>query len=187
MTKKVLSAIICVCLMFSVFACVASAAAVPAIEGDIPAKVRVCPGAVFEIPAPDITGNVFSQGWEIKVVGGDWIPYDGEPLDAEEADANVRYYAANELGEYSYSNEALIILEHSPSGSYKYDDENHWRECADCGGQTNVGKHTTIDDIMSEKTEENICTVCGHERSGFYNIIVILLNWIMSIVGSLLG
>lgn len=186
MTKKVLSAIICVCLMFSMFSCFASAAAIPVIEDEIPAKVRVCPDTVLNVTAPTVTGNVYSEGWEIKVVGGDWIPYDGEPLNTREhTGASVRYFAANAVGGYAYSNEAELVLAHNPIGAYKYDGMNHWRDCADCGGQASKGGHTTLGEGATAK--DNICKVCGHVRTSQYTGILVFWEWLMSLITSLIG
>ena len=186
MTKKVLSAIICVCLMFSMFACVASAASLPVINGEIPAKVRVCPDTALDVTAPEVTGNVFSEGWEIKVVGGDWIPYDGTPLDVRTyAGANVRYFAANSVGGYVYSNEAELILDHNPIGAYKYDDNYHYRDCADCDGQACKAAHTTLGETATAK--DNICKVCGHTRTSSLTGLLVFWEWLMALIGSLIG
>lgn len=185
MTKKVLSAIICVCLLFCTFSCVASAAAIPVIESEIPAKVRVCPDTVINVTAPEVSGNVYSEGWEIKYVGGDWIPYDGEPLTKDADGASIRYFAANAVGGYAYSNEAIIVLEHNPVGAYKYDGTNHWRECDDCGGQANYGGHTTLGESATAK--DNICKVCGHVRTSQYTGILVFWEWLMALITSLIG
>lgn len=186
MTKKVLSAIICVCLMFSMFSCFASAAAIPFIEDEIPVKVRVCPDTVLDVTAPTVTGNVYSEGWEIKVIGGDWIPYDGEPLDARTYDgASVRYFAANAVGGYAYSNEAELVLAHNPIGSYKYDDNYHWRDCSDCDGQASMEKHTTLGEDATSK--DNICKVCGQIRSSSLSGFLVFWEWLMALITSLIG
>lgn len=186
MTKKVLSVILSVCLLFGVFACFAGAAAIPTIETEIPVKVRICPGSVIDVEAPEIKGNVYSEGWEIKIVGGDWIPYDGEPLNAREhAGATIRYFAANSVGGYAYSNEAELILDHNPIGDYKYNGTDHWRDCADCDGQAEKGGHTTLGE--DAKQADNVCKVCGHRRTSQYNGILAFWEWLMALIGTLLG
>lgn len=185
MTKKVLSVILSVCLLFGVFACFASAAAVPTIDTEIPVKVRICPGKVINIDAPEISGNVYAEGWEIKYEGGDWIPYDGEPLGKEENGASIRYFAANAVGGYAYSNEALLTVDHNPIGDYKYSGTDHWRDCAECDGQAEKGAHTTLGE--DAKQADNVCKVCGQRRTAQYNGLLAFWEWIMLLIGALLG
>ncbi|MBO5462654.1 MAG: hypothetical protein J6A49_05010 [Clostridia bacterium] len=185
MTKRVLSAILSVCLLFGVFSCFASAAAIPTIDSEIPVKVRICPGRVIDIDAPEVNGNVYAQGWEIKVVGGDWIPYDGEPLDRFDDGAYIRYFAANSVGGYAYSNEALLIIDHNPIGDYKYSGTDHWRDCADCDGKADKGAHTTLG--ADATAGDNICKVCGHRRTSQYTGLLAFFEWVMALIGSLLG
>ena len=186
MTKKVLSAILSVCLLFGVFSCFASAAAIPTIDGEIPAKVRVCPDKVLEIEAPEVNGNVYAEGWEIKMIGGDWIPYDCEPLDKNDDGASIRYFAANSVGGYAYSNEATLVIAHNPSGSYKYDGLNHWRECSDCHGQAEKGAHTTLGGSMTDAAD-NICKVCGAQRTPQWTGLKAFFGWLMALITSLIG
>ena len=185
MTKKVLSAILSVCLLFGVFSCLASAAAIPTIDSELPVKVRICPGRVIDIDAPEVSGNVYAEGWEIKVVGGEWIPYDGEPLDRYDDGAYIRYFVANSVGGYAYSNEALLIVDHNPIGDYKYSGTDHWRDCADCDGQADKGGHTTLG--SNATAADNICKVCGHRRTSQYTGILAFWEWVMALIGSLFG
>lgn len=185
MTKKLLSVILSVCLLFGVFSCIASAAAIPVLEGEIPVRVRICPGKVIDIDHPEVTGNVYSEGWEIKLIGGDWIPYDGEPLDKNDDGASIRYFAANAVGGYVYSNEAILIVDHNPIGSYKYSGTDHWRDCADCDGQAEKGGHTTLGEGAT--AADNVCKICGHRRTSQYNGILVFWEWLMALIGSLIG
>lgn len=186
--KKVLSVVICACLLMSVFAFGASAAALPTINGDIPPVVRICPGTTIQdkLEAPEVTGNVYSQGWEIKFVGGDWIPYDGEPLDKYDDGCYIRYFATNAVGEYVYTQtESAVTMAHNPQGNYKYNGTDHWRDCADCGGQAEKGGHTHLGSDATAAA--NICTVCGHQRTSQYTGILAFFEWIMALIGSLFG
>ena len=185
MTKKVLSVILSVCLLFGVFACFASAAAIPTIETEIPVKVRICPGAVIDVEAPEIKGNVYSEGWEIKVVGGDWIPYDGEPLDKNDDGAYIRYFAANSVGGYAYSNESLVVVAHNPKGEYHYSGTDHWRICEDCKGESDKGGHTTLGADATQA--DNVCKICGHRRTAQYNGLLAFWEWLMALITSLIG
>ena len=185
MTKKVLSVLLSVCLMFGVLACFASAAAIPTIDSEIPVKVRICPGAVINVEAPEVNGNVYSEGWEIKVVGGDWIPYDGEALDKSDDGAHIRYFAGNAVGGYAYSNEALVVVDHNPIGDYKYDGTDHWRDCADCDGQASKGGHTTLGSDAS--AANNVCKICGQRRTSQYNGLLTFWEWLMALITSLIG
>lgn len=187
MIKKILSIVMCVCLLMGLAAFSVSAAALPTIEAEIPVVVRICPGTTVEdkLDAPEVTGNIYSQGWEIKFVGGDWIPYDGEALDKYDDGCQLRYFAANAVGEYVYSNECVVTMAHNPQGSYKYSGTDHWRECADCGGQADKGGHTHLG--ADATSAANICQVCGHKRTSQYTGILAFWEWIMALIGSLLG
>lgn len=185
MTKRVLSLIMSVCLIFGVFSCFASATAAPVLDGELPVKVRICPGKVIDIDAPEVSGNVYSQGWEIKIVGGDWIPYDGEPLDRFDDGASIRYFAANSVGDYVYSNEALLIVDHNPIGNYKYSGTDHWRDCADCDGKAEKGAHTTLGAGATSK--DNICQVCGHRRTSQYTGLLAFFEWVKALLASIIS
>lgn len=188
MKKRIFAIVMSACLLITAFTSMASAAVAPEVATEIPIEARICPGAIVE---KDIFGEIefigtpYSHGWEIKVVGGDWIPYDGEPLDKYDDGCSLRYFACNSVGDYSYSNECLVKVAHNPTGPYKYNGTDHWRECADCGGQANKGAHTHLDD--SYDPAANICTVCGNQRAPQYTGIKAFLNWIMALVASLLG
>ena len=189
MKKRVLATMLTVCLLFSVMACMASAANVTV--GEIIVSKRICPGDVIDfdfIERPAIEGGVFSEGWEILSEDDVWIPYDGEPIDKYDDGATIRYYACNEAGDYSYSNECIIAVAHNPIGSYKSDGMNHWRECNDCGGQAQKGAHTHLDEGMDEAAvKDNICKVCGHKRTPQYTGIKAFLAWVMALITSLIG
>ena len=185
--KKVLSVLLSVCLMLGLVATLASAAAIPTIDAEIPVKVRICPGATIDarVEAPETSGNIYSEGWEIKVVGGEWIPYDGEALDKNDNGAYIRYFAANAVGGYAYSNEALVVIDHNPIGDYKYSGTDHWRDCADCDGQASKGAHTTLGADATQAN--NVCKVCGQRRTAQYNGLLAFWEWIMGLLTSLIG
>lgn len=191
MKKKIFAIVMSVCLFATAFVFSASAAVAPTVNTEIPIEYRLCPGAVIEddiFGEIEVLGNAYTQGWEIKIVGGDWIPYDGLPLDKYDDGASIRYFATNETGDYSYSNECVIKIAHNPSGKYESDGMNHWRECADCGGQANKGAHTHLDGGMDETAvKENICKVCGHQRTPQYTGIKAFFAWIMALITSLIG
>ena len=185
MAKRLLSVILSVCLLFGVCACIASAAAAPVLEGEIPLKVRICPGKIIDIDHPVASGNVYAEGWEIKIIGGDWIPYDGEPLDMNDEGASIRYFAANFSGDYVYSNEATLIVKHNGIGAYKYDDLEHWRDCSDCDGQADKAGHTNLGETAT--AADNVCEVCGQRRTTSLNGLLVFWEWLMALIGSLLG
>lgn len=191
MKKKILAIVMTACIFVTAFVCTALAAVAPEVNTTIPPEYRVCPGTILEkdfLGEIEVVGNAYSQGWEIKIVGGDWIPYDGEPIDKYDDGASIRYYACNEAGDYSYSNECIIAVAHNPIGSYKSDGMNHWRECNDCGGQAQKGAHTHLDEGMDQAAvEDNICKVCGHKRTPQYTGIKAFLAWVMALITSLIG
>ncbi|MBR5441929.1 MAG: hypothetical protein IKV44_03160 [Clostridia bacterium] len=191
MKKKILAIVMTACIFVTAFVTTVFAAIAPQINSEIPVKYRFCPGAVIAddvFGEVEVIGNVYTQGWEIKIVGGDWIPYDGEGLDQYDNGASIRYFAANEAGDYAYSNECVIEVAHNPIGSYKYDGMNHWRDCADCDGQANKGAHTHLGEGMDETAvKENICKVCGQQRTAQYTGIKAFLAWLMSLITSLIG
>ncbi|MBO5896179.1 MAG: hypothetical protein J6Q83_02665 [Clostridia bacterium] len=189
MKKKILAIVMTACIFVTAFVSTAFAAVNPEIDTEIPVKARFCPGAVIaddSLGEIVLIGNPSSYGWEIKIVGGDWIPYDGEPLDQYDDGALIRYFAANEAGVYAYSNECVISIAHNPIGSYKYDGMYHWRECSECNGQANKGAHTTLDEGMDDAAvKENICEVCGQQRTAQYTGLKAFFAWLMNLITTL--
>ena len=188
MTKKIFAIVMSVCLFATAFAFSASAAVAPTVNSEIPIEYRFCPGAVIEddvFGEIEILGSVYTQGWEIKIVGGDWIPYDGLPLDNYDDGASIRYFAANSVGGYAYSNEALVVVDHNPIGDYKYSGTDHWRDCADCDGQACKGGHTTLGSDATQA--DNVCKVCGQRRTSQYNGLLAFWEWLMALITSLIG
>ena len=187
MKKRVLSLIMSVCLIFTVFACVGAASFVE-VEKTLPAIVRLCPGAIIGettesiLPAPAVYGDVYQQGWEIKVEGGEWIPYDGEPLELEDNGAVVRYFAvtySNNPEDYVYSNECELIVKHNPTGEYLYSGTDHWRVCADCGGKADEDLH----DFFEKPTATNtVCGICGAKRTSQWTGLASFFDWLFGYV-----
>lgn len=176
MKKRVFAALITVCLLFSVLSCVASAA-LDITVGEIPVVVRVCPGQAINIEMPEF--DVYSQGWQIKTVDGVWIPYDMSPLTEADDGKEIRYFVANEIGEFEYSdNTCTLIVEHNPDGEYKYDGMYHWRECQDCDGQVDKEGHTTLGSDAT--SEDKVCKVCGQVRTSQYTGLLAFWNWLMN-------
>ncbi len=185
--KKVLSLIMSVCLLFTMFACVSSATDVE-VEKNLPAVVRLCPGTVIGetaediLPTPEVYGAVYSKGWEIKVEGGDWVPYDGEPLELSDDGAKIRYFAitfSNDIEDYVYSNECDLIVKHNPTGSYLYSGTGHWRVCADCGGHDPEELH----DFFAEPTAQNtVCGICGAKRTSQWTGLASFFDWLFGYV-----
>lgn len=187
MKKRVLSLIMSVCLIFTVFACVAGAASVE-VEQTLPTIIRFCPGTVIGdstaevLPVPVVYGSVYQQGWEIKVEGGDWVPYDGSPLDLEDDGAMIRYFAisySNDANDYAYSNECELIVKHNPTGSYIYSGSEHWRVCADCGGEDGVELHDHFEDPKSGNT---VCGVCGAKRTAQWTGLAAFFDWLLTTI-----
>ena len=191
MKKRVLATILTVCLLFSVLACVAGAADEDAdiIVGDIISSKRICPGDVIDdvsIGEPSCVGAVYTTGWEILDANGHWVPYQDQPINEKEGTViYVRYFAADISGEYAYSNACEVTVEHNPQGAYQYSGTDHWRICADCGGEAEKGGH---DHLTESATAANkVCTVCGHVRTSQYTGILAFIEWLMALVGTLLG
>lgn len=184
--KKVLATLLCV-LMLVGAVCVVPAFAESYAIDDIPTEYRLCPDKALDLEAPAVTGDPFARGWEVKYRGGDWIPYGGESF--HESDNNytegvsVRYFAADEQGNYSYSNVCKLTIAHVPVGQYQHNDEEHWRVCDDCGGRADVGYHTSL---TSDQENEN-CTVCGAQRAGRYSVVKKIWDWLMNFIMSLIG
>ncbi len=65
---------------------------------------------------------------------------------------------SDQSGNYAITtvNGVLAVAKHVHIGGieWKYDDQNHWRECA-CGEPTDVGAHTL--------DRNGVCTVCGYQ------------------------
>lgn len=188
MKKKVLSLILSVCLLLTVFTCVASASTVE-VEQTLPAVVRLCPGTVIGVDSKDVLsaplvyGEVYQHGWEIKLVDGDWVPYDGKtPIDETYDGAVIRYFAvtySNNPEDYVYSNECQLTVKHNPTGSYLYSGTDHWRVCADCGGNANEELH----DFFEEPTSTNtVCGVCGAKRTSQWTGLASFFDWLLGYV-----
>ncbi|MBQ5677517.1 MAG: hypothetical protein IIV47_01460 [Clostridia bacterium] len=185
--KKVISLIMSVCFIFTMFACVSSAASVE-VESSLPAIIRLCPGTVIGeatediLPTPEVYGAVYSEGWEIKVEGGDWVPYQGEPLELTDDGAKIRYFAitfSNDIKDYAYSNECDLIVKHNPTGSYLYSGTEHWRVCADCGGQSDVELH---DHFEEPKAGNTVCGVCGAKRTSQWTGLAAFFDWLLATI-----
>ena len=188
MKKRVLATILAVCLIFSVMACMASASADFTVAEIISSK-RICPGDVIDdnfIEAPEVTGPVYAEGWEIKYEDGEWYPYDGQPIAEDAGVFTVRYFVANADGtSYAYSNECTVIAKHNPKGNYEASGTDHWRVCADCGGECEKGGH---DHLAEGATAANkVCTICGHRRTSQWTGLLAFWEWIMALIGSLIG
>ncbi len=195
MKKKIFSLIMSLCLIVTMFTLVAGAAVAVEVEQTLPTIVRLCPGTVIGektdviLPAPEVYGPVYVQGWEVKLEGGDWVPYQGEALDETYDGALIRYYAApfsNDEGAYSYSNECEIICKHNPKGPYKYSGTDHWRECADCGGKDGEELHSFFGSFdTNHEDEDTVCQVCGAKRTSQWTGLAGFLSWIFREVLSL--
>ena len=185
--KKVISLIMSICFIFTMFACVSSAASVE-VDPSLPAIIRLCPGTVIGeatediLPTPEVYGAVYSEGWEIKVEGGDWVPYQGEPLELTDDGAKIRYFAitfSNDIKDYAYSNECDLIVKHNPTGSYLYSGTEHWRVCADCGGQSDVELHDHFEDPKAGNT---VCGVCGAKRTSQWTGLAAFFDWLLATI-----
>ncbi len=187
MKKRVLATILTVCLLFSVMACVASAEASISI-GEIISSKRICPGDVIDfdfIARPETEGGIYAEGWEIKTADGVWVPYDGEPISENAGAFGLRYFAADANGNYVYSNECVVTAKHNPSGAYQTSGIEHWRVCADCGGEADKGGH---DHLTADATSTNkVCTICGHVRTSQYTGILAFLEWLMNLIFSFIN
>lgn len=187
MKKRVLATILTLCLLFSVMACVASAQANITI-GEIISSKRICPGDVIDfafIPRPETEGGIYAEGWEIEISEGVWVPYDGEPISETAGTFKVRYFAADAQGNYVYSNECVVTAKHNPVGGYEMSGTDHWRVCNDCGGQADKGGHDHLK--SSSLSTEKVCTVCGHVRTSQWTGILAFMEWLMALIGSLIG
>lgn len=186
--KKIFSLIMSVCLLFTVFACVAGATDIE-VEQTLPTIIRFCPGTVIGdstadvLPVPVVYGSVYSQGWEIKYEGTeDWVPYDGQPLDLEDDGAFIRYFAvpySNNKDDYAYSNECELIVKHNPTGSYLYSGTEHWRVCADCGDKDGVELHDHFEDPKAGNT---VCGVCGAKRTSQWTGLAAFFDWLLTTI-----
>ena len=189
MKKRVLATLLAVCLLFSVMACVASAATGGAdiSVGEIVSSKRICPGDVIDfdfIPRPAIEGGVYAEGWVVETPDGVWVPYDREPISEDAGTFKIRYFAADAQGRYAYSTECVVTAAHNPSGSYKYDNSEHWRVCADCEGRAEVAVHTHLS--AEAPADGEVCNVCGHVRASSLTGILAFFEWILDLVFSLL-
>jgi len=194
MKKKIFSLIMSLCLIVTMFTIVAGAAAVE-VELTLPTIVRLCPGTVIGekteavLPAPEVYGSVYVEGWEVKREGSDWVPYHGEALDETYDGALIRYYAApfsNNEADYAYSNECEIICKHNPKGPYKYSGTDHWRECADCGGKDGEELHDFFDSFDTNHEDlDTVCQVCGAKRTSQWTGLAGFLSWIFREILSL--
>ena len=186
MKKRVLATILAVCLLFSVMACVASAESIEL--GEIVTNVRICPGKVIDstvIDEPVIKGYAKGSGWEVQTEDGFWVPYEGDSIDERATSFNLRYFAVDYSNNYYYSNVCAVRVDHNPIGDYFYSGTDHWRVCDDCGGQAEKGGHTHLgeDALAANK----VCSVCGHVRTSQYTGILAFIEWLMALVGTLLG
>ncbi len=176
--KKVLAIALCLCTLFCVFAVPASAAKI--FVDEIVSEIRICPGKNINdsLEAPEVSGVIYSQGWEVLSADGIWIPYDGSPL--EEGEMYIKYFAADPANNYGESNVCHVIVDHNPQGGYEYDGMYHWRDCSDCGGQADKEAHTTLDHGYTPN--EKVCQVCGQVRTSQYTGIKAFIAWLMSVI-----
>ncbi len=187
MKKRVLATILAVCLLFSVMACVASAAS-DIVVGDIISSKRICPGDIINfafIERPEIEcQEIKSEGWEIQRADGIWVPYNGKSIAEDAGTFNLRYFVADTYGNYGYSNVCVVIAKHNPSGAYQTSGTDHWRVCSDCGAEAEKGGH----DHLSDATPENkVCSVCGHVRTSQYTGLITFWNWLINLIFSFIG
>ena len=85
------------------------------------------------------------------------------------AEGNTEYYVC-ECGKLfsdkfatTETSEAAVRIEkkaHEYKTEYAKDSENHWKECENCGAQTEKEKHTSSGAATEENAET--CTVCGY-------------------------
>ena len=187
MKKRVLATILTVCLLFSVMACVASAATSVSV-GEIISTKRICPGDIIDfnfIPRPETEGGIYAEGWEIQTVDGVWVPYDGQPISEKAGVFGLRYFAADAQGQYAYSNVCTVTAKHNPTGGYESSGTDHWRVCADCGGEVDKEGH---DHLAGNATAANkVCSVCGHVRTSQWTGMLAFIEWLMALIGSLIG
>ncbi len=186
MKKRVLATILTVCLLFSVMACVASAATVEV--GEIVKSVRICPGKVIDssvIEEPVVKGYPKKAGWEVQNSDGSWVQYNGAAIGERQVDFNLRYFVVDYDGNYEYSNECAVRVAHKPIGDYQYSGTDHWRVCDDCGGQADKGGH---DHLSADATSQNkVCTVCGHVRTSQYTGLLGFMEWFMGLINEILA
>lgn len=188
MKKRVLATILSVCLLFSVMACMASASSDFTVAEIISSK-RICPGDVIDdnfIEAPEVTGPIYAQGWEISYEDGIWFPYEGDPIAEDVGTFAIRYFVANADGtSYAYSNECVVTAKHNPKGGYETSGTDHWRVCDDCGAECEKGGH---DHLSESATAANkVCSICGHRRTSQWTGLLAFWEWIMSLISSLIG
>ena len=88
----------------------------------------------------------------------------------------AKNYSVSENGSFNCDN---VNYEHVHNMVWKYDGEQHWKECL-CGEKTDVGAHTRNDGVTkqepSETTDEIIvysCTECGYvmEEQTIHNFV----------------
>lgn len=187
MKKRVLATLLSVCLLFSVFACVASAASNVEV-GEIVSSKRICPGDIIDsavVAEPTIKGYPQGKGWEVQTSDGVWVPYDGEPLAESPSTFNLRYFAVDYEGNYVYSNECVVTVDHNPIGDYQYSGTDHWRVCDDCGGQAEKAGHTHL--YENATASDKVCTICGHVRTPQYTGILAFIEWLMDLINIIIG
>lgn len=185
MKKRVLATILAVCLLFSVMACGAGAAVTDIVVNDIVSNIRICPGKIIDenvIAEPNVEGYEKVSGWEVKLSNGTWLPYDGKGV--QEDVVALRYFAVDYAGNYEYSNECTVRVEHNPVGDYQYSGTDHWRVCDDCGGQADKGGHTHLGAEAAAK--DKVCQVCGHVRTSQYNGLLSFWEWLLPTVMAIL-
>lgn len=190
MKKRIISLAMSVCLLLTMFVCSVSAATVE-VDPTLPTIIRFCPGTVIGedtadvLPAPVVYGSVFQEGWEVKTADGEWVGYEGQPLDETYNGGAIRYFAApysNDETTYAYSNECELIIKHNPTGSYLYSGTDHWRVCADCGQKDGEDLHTFFDDA---KPDDTVCQVCGAKRTPQWTGLAAFFDWLFATIFSL--
>lgn len=191
MKKRIVSVLLCVVVLFSVCAIAVNAGSKTSlgaeITSDIITEIRVCPGTVItdKIAAPSVSGPIFAEGWEITDNNGEWVPYTGSAVKESDNGKKIRFFVADELGEYAYSNECVIRAEHNPSGDYHSTSLYHWRDCTDCGGKACYERH---DFLLHESTSaNNVCSVCGATRFSSPTGLLVFWEWVMNLIASLIS
>ncbi len=193
MKKRIFSLILSVCLLATMFVFATSAADIVEVEQSLPTIVKFCPGTVIGpdtekvLPTPVTYGSVYSKGWEIQLEGtDDWVPYNGEALDASYDGAKIRYFAvpySNNQADYKYSNECELIVKHNPQGAYMSSGTEHWRLCADCGQKDGSDMHTFFDQFdMENEANDTICKVCGAKRTSQWTGLFGFFQWLLKTV-----
>ena len=133
------------------------------------------------------TGDTWCKECNTKILDGEDIlaSHKTTEVPAKEAthdkDGNIKYYIcsgcdllfadAEATASTTLENVTIAKGTHNYGTIYKYDNENHWKEC-DCGDKTEKGVHTfgnwvvTKEATTSQKgSKERTCTVCEYKET----------------------